>query len=427
VDRREFLFGLSALALSPSPRASSLRVDGARLNRRLTELARFGRTKEGGISRVAYSEADREARDRASAWMREAGLAVSVDTAGNLIGRRSGSSDSPPVLFGSHIDSVPDGGNYDGQVGSMAAIEVAHRLAEAGVRTRHPLEVVIFQNEEHGKIGSRAMAGELTGADLRLPTHTEKTVEEGIAFLGGNPSELERTRRKPGEVTAYLELHIEQGGILHRRGIDIGVVEGIVGIERFHVTVEGFANHAGTTPMGERRDAMLTAARIVELVNRVASETPGRQVATVGKLEAHPGAPNVIPGRVQLSLEVRDLDMDKIASVLADVEREARALAAKNGTSVAFDRYYRSRAALMDETLQSAIADAAGELSLSTLSMPSGAGHDAQSVALFAPAGMIFVPSVDGISHSPKEYTPPEDVEAGANLLLHAVLGLSSA
>jgi N-carbamoyl-L-amino-acid hydrolase len=354
--------------------------------------------------------------------MREASLEVSVDAAGNLLGRRRGSSDLPPIVFGSHIDSVPDGGNYDGQVGSMGAVEVSHFLDEAGIVTRHPLEVVIFQNEEHGKIGSRAMAGELTADDLRLPTHTERTVEEGIAFLGGDPSNLDAARRRKGDVAAYLELHIEQGGILHRRGIDIGVVEGIVGIERFDVRVEGFANHAGTTPMDERKDAMVTAARIVEVVNRIASETPGRQVATVGKLEAHPGAPNVIPGRVQLSLEIRDLDMEKIASVLDAIERETRALAAKNGTKVTFDRYYQSRSALTDERLQRAVSEAAQSLGLSTLSMPSGAGHDAQSVALFAPAGMIFVPSVDGISHSPEEYTSPEDVEAGANVLLHALL-----
>jgi N-carbamoyl-L-amino-acid hydrolase len=427
VDRRHFVLSLSALVFSHRARASDVRVDGVRLHRRLEELSRFGRNPEGGVSRVAYSDADRDAREFASDWMREAGLDVRVDAAANLLGRREGREPGlPPILFGSHIDSVPNGGNYDGQVGSMAAIEVAHTLKDEGVETRHPLEVVIFQNEEHGKTGSRAMAGEVTAADLALPTHTEKTVGEGIAFLGGDPSNLEAARRKQGDVAAFLELHVEQGAVLHRRGIDVGIVEGIVGIERFNVLVEGFANHAGTTPMDERQDPMLTAGRIIDLVNRVAVETPGRHVATVGKLEAHPGAPNVIPGWVRLSLEIRDLDMGKIASLFSRIESESRAIAAKNGTRVRFEKYYTSRSALTDRRLQEMIGETAGRLGLSTLSMPSGAGHDAQSIALFAPVGMIFVPSVDGISHSPGEHTRPEDVEAGANVLLHTLLAVDA-
>jgi N-carbamoyl-L-amino-acid hydrolase len=281
---------------------------------------------------------------------------------------------------------------------------------------------VIFQNEENGKTGSRAMAGELVEGDLELPSHTEKTVGEGIAYIGGRPDRIEEARRRPGDVFAFLELHIEQGAVLDRRGLDIGVVEGIVGIKRWNVTVEGFANHAGTTPMDQRRDAMLTAGRLVDLVNRVAVETPGRHVATVGKLTAHPGAPNVIPGRVDMTLEIRDLDMEKIDALHRAIEAEARELARANETSVGFERYYLSRAAPTDARLQRVVAEAAQELGLSTLSMPSGAGHDAQSIALLAPVGMIFIPSRDGISHSPEEYSSPEDIEAGANVLLASVL-----
>lgn len=423
MDRRDFLQSLSALAVSTATRAPELRVDAARLNRRLSELARFGATPEGGISRVAYSEADRAARQTVMTWMRQAGLEVSTDRAANLIGRRAGTSASlPPILFGSHIDSVPDGGNYDGQLGSMAAIEVAQSLVEAGRVTRHPLEVVIFENEENGKTGSRAMAGELTARELSLPTYTDKTVDEGISFLGGDPARIDEARRKPGDVAAYLELHIEQGAILESRGIDIGVVEGIVGIERWMVDIEGVANHAGTTPMDQRHDAMLSAGRIIDLVNQVATETPGRQVATVGKLEVEPGAANVIPGRVRLSLEIRDLDMAKIESVFRTVVSRSRDIGSRNGTRVSFQKYYESRAALTDGRLQRRVAEAAAALGLSTLSMPSGAGHDAQSIAILAPVGMIFVPSVGGISHSPQEYTTPEDIEAGANVLLETLV-----
>jgi N-carbamoyl-L-amino-acid hydrolase len=383
----------------------------------------FGRTPEGGISRVAFSEADRDARKLAISWMREAGLEVRLDAAANVIGRREGRDRGlPPLLFGSHIDSVPDGGNFDGQVGSVAAIEVVQCLKERAIDTLHPLEVVLFTNEENGKTGSRAMAGELAKSELELPSHTEKTIAEGVSFLGGDPARIEEARRMPGEVFAFLELHVEQGAILHRRGIDVGVVEGIVGIERWNLRVGGFANHAGTTPMNERQDALLTAARILEAVNRIAVETDGRQVATVGKIEAHPGAPNVIPGRVEMTLEVRDLDMTKIETLVLEIENEARKIAARNGTRVDFEKYYESRGAPADERLREVIRNSAAALGLSTLSLPSGAGHDAQSLALIAPMGMIFVPSVDGISHSPKELTLEGDVEAGANALLRSVL-----
>ena len=421
--RREFLFSLGALAFRQHPR---LRVDGARLNGTLTELSQFGRTPEGGISRVAYSDADLDGRAYAMGLMRQAGLDVTIDFAGNVLGRRRGTEpDLPPLMFGSHTDSVPHGGNYDGQVGSMAAIEIAQTLEDARVTTRHPLEVVIFQNEENGKTGSRAMAGELTDGELDQPSHTDKTdktVREGIAFIGGDPGRLDEAVRRPGNIAAYLELHIEQGAILYEKSIDIGVVEGIVGIKRWNVTIRGRANHAGTTPMGERHDAMLTAGRFVDAVHRVATELPGRQVATVGRIAAHPGAPNVIPGEVTLSLEIRDLEMTKIDEVYRGIEKQGQALAARNGTSIELQQYYVSRSAPTDERLRRLVADASEASGLSTHSMPSGAGHDAQSIALLAPVGMIFIPSVDGISHSPDELSRPSDIEAGTNVLLQTLL-----
>jgi N-carbamoyl-L-amino-acid hydrolase len=363
------------------------------------------------------------ARELAISWMREAGLEVRLDAAANVIGRREGRDRSlPALLFGSHVDSVPDGGNYDGQVGSVGAIEVVQSLRERGIETLHPLEVIIFTNEENGKTGSRAMAGELEERELLLPSHGEKTIAEGISFLGGDPARVAEARRTPGEVFAFLELHIEQGAVLHRRGIDVGVVEGIVGIERWNVRVDGFANHAGTTPMDERRDPLLTASRIIDAVNGIATEIEGRHVATVGKIAAHPGAPNVIPGRVELTLEIRDLDMVKIATLQSAIAEQARKIASRNETSVSFEKYYESRGAPADDRLREVIRKSAEALGLTTLSLPSGAGHDAQSLALLAPMGMIFVPSVDGISHSPKELTLPEDVEAGANVLLSSVL-----
>jgi N-carbamoyl-L-amino-acid hydrolase len=268
------------------------------------------------------------------------------------------------------------------------------------------------------------MAGELEAKELTLSSHIEKTIAEGLTFLGGDPDRVSEAARYRGQVFAFLELHVEQGAVLHRRGIDIGVVEGIVGIERYKVRVDGFANHAGTTPMDQRRDALLTASRIVDAVNSIATETEGRQVATVGTIEAHPGAPNVIPGRVELTVEMRDLDMGKIARLQSAIEAEARRLASRNETSVSFEKYYESRGALADDRLREVVRRSAEALGCSTLSLPSGAGHDAQSLALIAPMGMIFVPSVDGISHSPRELTLEADIEAGANVLLQSVLAV---
>jgi N-carbamoyl-L-amino-acid hydrolase len=399
-----------------------MRVNGPRIIQHIEKLAEFGKNMQGGVSRVAYSEADRQGRDYVMSLVRAAKLDVSVDAAGNIIGRRPGSSNLPPILFGSHVDSVPEGGNYDGVVGSLGAIEVAQTLAENNVTTRHPLELVIFQNEEGGLIGSRAMDGELTEKELDLVSRSGKSIRDGITFIGGDPSKLGGVRRKRGDIAAYLELHIEQGGILEAEKINIGVVEGIVGINWWDVTIEGFANHAGTTPMNKRQDALLAGAKFIEAVNRVVNSVPGRQVGTVGRIQALPGAPNVIPGKVVLSLELRDLDASKIQMLFGKIREEAQKIATDSGTTFDFKEINVNIPAPTDPRIRELISESAKELHLSTKLMPSGAGHDAQDMARLAPVGMIFVPSVGGISHSPKEFSRPEDIENGANVLLRTLL-----
>jgi N-carbamoyl-L-amino-acid hydrolase len=351
-----------------------------------------------------------------------------VDAAGNILGRRAGTDASrKPLMFGSHIDSVPDGGNYDGDVGSLGAIEVAQTIAERGIALRHPIEVVIFQNEEGGTVGSRAMAGQLEPAALALTARSGKVVRDGIAFIGGDPNGLDRAVRRRGDVAAYVELHIEQGGTLAEKQIDIGVVLGIVGIGWWDVTIDGFGNHAGTTPMDKRQDALLAAARFIEMVNRVVTSEPGRQVGTVGRIQALPGAPNVIPGQVVCSLELRDLDADKIERLYQRVRAEALRIGADSHTTFTFAETHRSIPALTDTRLQSFIDSAAKARGFTTTSLPSGAGHDAQYVAQFCPAGMIFVPSIGGISHSPKEFSRPQDIVNGANVLLDTIQKLDAA
>ena len=427
--RREFnyalLLSLSSLSFRHTSAQTQLRVNGERIVKHILALAEFGKNPQGGVSRVAYSDADKQGREYVLGLLREAKLDVTVDAAGNLIGRRSGSASGlKPLLIGSHIDSVPEGGNYDGVVGSMGAIEVAHTLAEKNVTLRHPLEVVIFQNEEGGLIGSRAMDGELTERELDLVSRSGKTIREGIKFIGGDPARLAEVRRSKGDIAAYLELHIEQGGYLDAEKIKIGVVEGIVGINWWDVTIEGFANHAGTTAMNNRQDALLAAAKFIEAVNRIVTSVPGRQVGTVGRINALPGAPNVIPGKVVLSLELRDLDAAKIKMLYEKIYAEAQQIAAASKTKFDFKEINVNIPAPTDTRIRSFITEAARELGLSTKLMPSGAGHDAQDMARLGPVGMIFVPSVGGISHSPREFSHPEDIANGANVLLHTLLKL---
>lgn len=428
MNRREFTTLAAAAAASGAmnPRAllgaSQVDVNGERLNRHLTELGRFGANPSGGVTRLAYTDPNREALAAVAQWMREARLEPAVDYAGNLIGRRAGRDRTlRPIVFGSHIDSVPEGGNYDGNVGSMAAIEVAHTLAERGVALRHPIEVAIWSNEEGGLYGSRAVSGQLEPAELDHLSRSGKTIRDGITFLGGDPAKLIEVRRRPGDITAYLEMHIEQGGILHATGTNIGIVEGIVGIQHWDVTVTGFANHAGTTPMDQRRDALLAAARFVDAVERIVRSVPGRQVGTVGRIQAWPGAPNVIPGRVVCSLELRDLDESKIEALFDRIRDEAVRIGIATGTSFEFTQQLRNVPAPCDARIRAIIGDVARERRLSARLMPSGAGHDAQSMAVLGPVGMVFVPSVDGISHSPKEFSRPQDIVHGGNLLLDVV------
>jgi N-carbamoyl-L-amino-acid hydrolase len=390
----------------------------------LIDLAEFGKNSQGGVSRVAYSEADIQARQYAMELMRAAQLDVSIDAAGNIVGRRSGTSPSlPPLVMGSHIDSVPQGGKYDGAVGSLGAIEVAQTLAEHELTLVHPLEVIIFQNEEHGSNGSRALSLGLTENDLEVVGHSGMTRRAGIRLIGGNPAALASVKRERGDVAAFLELHIEQGGILDSNGVDIGVVEGIVGNNRWEVTIDGIANHAGTTPMDQRHDALLAAAKFIDAVNRIVTGVPGRQVATVGRIEALPGAPNVIAGKVILTLEMRDLDRPKIEALFEAIHDEAtERIAAATKTEFHFRLYHDKKPALTDERIRQIITRAAAELDLSAERTPSSAGHDSQNMALLGPMGMIFIPSVGGISHSADEFSRRDDIINGVNVLLHSLI-----
>lgn len=405
---------------------SQIKVDQDRLEARIFKLAEFGLQDNGETERVAFSDADIAARAWVIEQMKALGLETSIDFAGNISGIRKGIDGSgKPIAFGSHIDRVPKGGNYDGCVGAMAALEVVQTLNENNIKTRHPLEVIIFSNEEGGVMGSRAIAGHLGENALNVVNSTGYSMGEGIERIGGDVSRISEVVRKPGSLAAFLELHIEQGGILDTEKTDIGIVEGIVGLKWWEVEFTGVANHAGTTPMDMRQDALLSAAKFIVAVNEITKSYDGKQVGTVGRIEARPGAPNVIPGEVVASLEIRDLSSEVISDLFRDIQQKAREIASASGVNIKFHPLDTTAdPALTDPSIQNHIEEIAKKLGFSFKKMQSGAGHDAQDMALIAPTGMIFVPSKDGISHSPKEFTSAEDMADGTNVLMHTILAL---
>jgi N-carbamoyl-L-amino-acid hydrolase len=439
MSRRELLAWLAAAGarstsiqrVATPQSLTNIRIDAVRLQKSLEDLSTHGRPTSGafadGVSRVAYSDADVAGRAFAMDLMRAAGLEPRIDTAGNIFGRRAGSQPARArILFGSHIDTVPHGGNFDGNVGSMAAIEVMRTLSDRGMTTRHPLEMAIWSNEEGALAGSGIAAGMLGGEQLDRVFGGVR-MRDGLIRIGGDPNRIDESRFAPGSFACYLELHIEQGGVLDTAGVPIGVVEGIVSIDDYDVEIKGIANHAGTTPMPERHNALLAAAQMIELVQEVVTREPGRQVGTVGQLDVVPNARNVVPGRVRHTIELRDLSAEKIARLGQEIERSAQAIALRTSTEIVMRKVSHDPPALAAPELQAQIETAAKRLGLQTLRLPSGAGHDAQMMAQLGPIGMIFVPSVGGASHTPKELTRWEDCANGANVLLHTILQIDAA
>ncbi len=439
MNRRQFSKGFSLLALAPSLPALAQapplpRTHADRLRQRLEDLSVFGRPAGGtfadGVSRTGFSDADVEAHAWLQREMRAIGLEPKVDAAGNLSAIRSGTvSGLKPILFGSHIDSVRGGGNFDGDVGSMSSLEIMATLIEKGVKTRHPLEYVVWAAEESnygtGLHGSRMAAGLIEEGEFDR-VQNGVTKRDAMKRLGGDASRIAEARRAPGSFHAYLELHIEQGGKLDRAGIPIGVVEGIVTIDDYDVHVRGFANHAGTTPMAERRDALVAASQIIQAVQQIANREPGAQVGTVGQMTVRPNAPNVVPGDVELTVEFRDLDGAKVARLGAALKQRCAEIAKATTTEVEVAFTSRHEGARATPAIQVAIEKAAASLSLRTMRLPSGAGHDAQAIATLGPMGMIFVPSVAGISHSPRELSRWNEIAQGADALMATILGLDA-
>ena len=405
----------------------SISIDAARLNRTLAELGKIGETPQG-MMRLAYSPYDIEGREYAMGLMRRAGFEVRVDPAGNIIARKPGADPSlPAIALGSHTDTVPNGGKYDGALGVLGAIEVAQTLAEQGHTLRHPLEIIIFTNEEGTRfhrwlLGSRAMAGLLEPEDYTAVDDEGVSLERRLADIGGDLQRIDQARRHRGELAAYFELHIEQGPTLHRAGIPLGAVTGITGRYVFKVDVQGRANHAGTTPMPDRQDALAAASHLVLAAQRLATDDEICRVATVGNIQVTPNAVNVVPGEVMLGVEFRDVDTNALAAAETTLRRTAAEIADANRVAIGITQVEAARAVPMPARMQGLVAEAADQAGLAFESLPSGAGHDAQSMAMITEAGMVFVPSVEGISHSPHEFSRPADCANGAQALLNMLL-----
>ena len=407
-----------------TPTLSKLLINGDRLLTNIAKLAEIGQLPNGGVQRIAYSSADIEARQLIRQWMSEVNMQVSVDAGGNIIGRYAGThSDLPAIATGSHIDTVPNAGHYDGVYGVLAALEVVRSLQENALQLNHPLLVIVFADEEGSMLGCKALSGNLIQDPSYYCRADGMDIQTCLSRIGGDWQKIERAKGNSRDFAAFVELHVEQGPVLESTGIQIGVVEGIVGQRRYWISVRGSASHAGTTPMSMRQDALVAAAQVILSVNRLAN-TPGQQVATVGRMQVSPNAPNTIPAFVKMSLDIRDLNDQKLDDLIESLKSDLEAIAASTQTQINLEPILQNKSALASPEIQMAIAQACQDLELSYLNLPSRAGHDAQEMAKLADMGMIFVPSQNGLSHSELEYTSPEQCIQGANVLLHTLLKL---
>lgn len=402
-----------------------LRVNGDRLNAKLALLAQIGTLANGGVSRVAFTPADLQARQQVKRWMQEAGMEVRIDSAGNIIGRYAGIiADAPALATGSHIDTVTVAGWYDGCLGVLAGIELVQVLQERSLRLQHPIEVIVFTDEERSMIGCKALAGKIVEDASYYARLDGTSIQTCLHAIGGDWSTIATAQYPSGAIAAFVELHVEQGGVLEEQDVAIGVVTGIVGQYRFAVTVTGRPNHAGTTPMTLRKDALVAAAQMVLAVNHIAVETPGDQVATVGYLTVSPNATNTVPGQVDFRVDLRDLSQVHLDHLVQQLERAFVAIATATQTEVTMHQTLHIQPTLAAPAVMATIEHVCLNLGCKTLQLPSRAGHDAQEMGRFCDMGMIFVPSQAGMSHSEAEYTAPEDCTQGANVLLQTFLAL---
>ncbi|MGB5959793.1 MAG: Zn-dependent hydrolase [Coleofasciculaceae cyanobacterium] len=404
---------------------SKLAVNGDRLNENISRLAKIGKQADGSICRLAFTPEDLQARYLVQQWMIDAGMTVRTDAAGNMIGTYAGIKQAPALSTGSHIDTVPSGGCFDGVLGVLAGIEVVRTLRENNLQLNHPIQVIVFSDEESTMIGCQAIAGTvLQQSPERYQPKVGYSIQTCLEMVGGNWDELATAKRDRSNIAAFVELHVEQGAVLENTSKDIGVVLGVVGMRRKLITITGQANHAGTTPMSMRQDALVAAAQVVLAVRDIALRMPSQPVATVGYLEVSPNAVNIIPGKVELSVDIRDLSQGCLDEMVEQLNQELQAIAADTNTQIALAPQLCVEPTLAAQKVQTTIESVCEQLGLSYCQLPSRAGHDALEMGRITDMGMIFVPSQAGVSHSESEYTSPQQCTEGVNVLLQTLLEL---
>ena len=399
-----------------------------RIKRDISNLSLITSPLEPGYTRISFSEEDRKAREHVRRLMeQEAGLEVRVDELGNLVGRRKGKKEKPSILIGSHIDTVRGGGRFDGVSGVIGGLEVARLFREAGFTNDHPLEVVVFLAEEPSPfglstIGSRAMAGKLTGEHLTsLKDRDGRDLGTAIREMGGRPEALQEAKRSSDDILAYLELHIEQGPDLFQNKIPLGIVKGIVGISRAKIEVTGMNNHAGTAPMSARKDSLAAASEVVLAVEKICRGEEGL-VGTVGKIDAFPNVLNVIPGKVVLGMDLRSLNAEGIDQAFRLLRMDLDRMSERRGVQVRMERQVVSIPVTFEAGIIERIRRVCHRLRIPFQEMISGAGHDAMHIAQIARAGMIFVPSQGGRSHCPEEWTEFEHISQATSVLASTIV-----
>lgn len=397
-----------------------LMVNSDRLWTRIQELSLIGQTSDNGVTRFAYTDIEKEAYEKVKHYMQEAGLQVTYDSIGNLIGTLPGADNLPTILLGSHIDTVPNGGKFDGSLGVLTAIEVLQSLQEQNIKLNHPVKVIAFKDEEgsrfgFGMIGSLAVAGNLKADHLQWKDANGISVHDAMVMHGYDPNKIQEA--KMDNIKLYLELHIEQGKVLEKENVPVGVVTGIAGPLWLKFSLKGEAEHAGATPMNQRKDPLVAASLIISETEKLAKKYE-HAVATVGTLSLTPGGVNVIPGSVEFTIDIRDINEE----ILDQLEKEIRDYASKvveeRGIHMSIVELQKIAPVLCSSTIQETIQESIAELGFPVISLPSGAGHDGMQFKDSFPIGMIFVRSQDGISHNPKEFTSKEDVKIGAETML---------
>ena len=403
-------------------------LDRNRLWESVQTLGEIGANEDGAMMRVTGSRADEEARDTVVEWFEDAGLSMSIDPIGNIIARREGERDLPPIVTGSHIDTVPSGGKFDGTAGVLGPLEIVRAWNDEGMETVRPIEIVVFTEEEGtrfgvGLLGSLVASGQYDIEDaLSLSDQTGQTVEETLVEMGYDGSasfDLE-------DAAAFIEMHVEQGPELDRSGIPVGIVDSIAGITHHSITIHGETDHAGNTPMDIRRDAFMGGAEFALSVEREARRTDSQTVGTIGRVNVTPNGTNVIPGEVQLGVDIRDTDGRRLSEVVSTLEHELESITKRRDLTYDWNTLLDVQPRSMDSQIRSELIEAAEVCGYQYKEMRSGAGHDAMNAATVTPTGMLFLPSEDGVSHSPQEFTTRDDLFAGTQVLSAALKRLAN-